>query len=213
MKMNLLSTKHLKNLPKQEKLQNLCKAISTLEAIICPEWEYRYFSYQKNWSENEEFCEMRNGEGNHLLILFKDKNICINGFSSESSAKANLKKLPEIFHEFIFGEPIKTIGTTFCFWQLEKNKNWICAENLSKENDFSDELLFLLDGNAFTFKEWAEEYYEDEFEDFELRLEFVQKIYNGEKITKDLIFQINPNYKDLKQLKIDLLEIGYDFEF
>ncbi|MDF1698687.1 MAG: hypothetical protein P1U56_22735 [Saprospiraceae bacterium] len=34
-----------------------------MEAIISPEWEYRYYSYQKDWSEIEEFCEMRNGHG------------------------------------------------------------------------------------------------------------------------------------------------------
>jgi hypothetical protein len=58
-KMNNLSTQNLELLSTPSAFQKLCKSISALEAIICPDWEYRYFSYQKDWSPYEEFCEMR----------------------------------------------------------------------------------------------------------------------------------------------------------
>ena len=70
--------------------QNIsCQEIGSLniflEAIICPQWEYRYFSYQRNWSETEECCEMRNGEGDQMLIIFfEDGSCCINSFAHAS---------------------------------------------------------------------------------------------------------------------------------
>jgi hypothetical protein len=75
-----VSTKNLGLLPKGKEFQNICKSISALEAIICPEWEYRYFSYDKDWIESEEICEIRNGLGDQLLILFSNTGIVINGF-------------------------------------------------------------------------------------------------------------------------------------
>ena len=146
--MSIPSTENLNLIPKPEDLQKLCKSISALEAIISPEWEYRYYSYQKDWSESEEFCEMRNGQGDQMLIVFSKDGNCINGFAQESEmngwknipiedkksfmdklfgSKKETKtvltqeiqsgvvtELPQVFNEFVFGEPVKSIGTTFC---------------------------------------------------------------------------------------------------
>lgn len=57
-------------LPNREILQKLCKRIVVLDAIFSQEWQYRYYSYNSKWSENEEFCEICNGKGDHILILF-----------------------------------------------------------------------------------------------------------------------------------------------
>ena len=70
----MISSKEL-NLPNQNKLQTICKAISVLDAILSQEWQFRYYSYNKNWSDSEEFFEMRNGSGDQMLILF-NQNGC-----------------------------------------------------------------------------------------------------------------------------------------
>lgn len=195
--MNKLSTENLNLLPNPKELQNICKSIFALEAIICPEWEYRYYSYQKDWSETEEFCEMRNGQGDQMLIVFSKNGTCINGFAHESKmngwrnisieekksfakklfgskkeAKTELTQiipkgvvddLSEIFNEFIFGEPVKSIGTTFCIWQTDTDNNWKIGEvDLPKDQykDGSNDLLQFLDGKPLTYKNWADEYYE-----------------------------------------------------
>ena len=243
--MTKLSTENLHLLPAPAKLKNICKSISALEAIISPEWEYRYYSYQKDWSDTEEFCEMRNGQGNHLMILFGENGTCINGFAHESkmngwksnaisedkglfgklfgSKKAEFElsqvipngvvdQLPEIFKEFIFGEPVKSFGTTFCIWQSENDNDWkIGNVNLPNDDyqDGSSDLLQLLDGNPLTFKSWVEEYYEEDFEEHKLKLKLVEAIYNGTEITKELALEINPNLEDFEKLKTDLDEIGY----
>lgn len=245
--MKNLSTENLELLPNPNELKRICKSISALEAIICPEWEYRYYSFQKEWSETEEFCEMRNGQGDQMLIVFSKYGTCINGFAHESEMngwrnipieekksiveklfgskketktkltqivpKGVLDDLPTVFNEFIFGEPVKSIGTTFCIWQTETDNNWkIGKVDLPKDDykDGSSDLLQLLDGNPSTYKNWAEEYYEEEFDGRALKLELVEKIYDGTVITKELVLELNPELDDFEQLKSDLNEVGYE---
>lgn len=245
--MNKLSTENLNSIPNQIELKKICKSISALEAIICPEWDDRYYSYQKDWSANEEFCEMRNGQGDQMLIVFSENGSCINGFAHESemngwknvpikekrsfidklfSSKKEIKteltqviqngildELPKVFNEFIFGEPVKSIGTTFCIWQTNTENGWQIGKidfPKDKYKDGSSDLLLLLDGNPLTFKNWAEEYYEETFEENELKLELVKKVFNGQTITKELVNEINPELNDFEQLKSNLDEIGYE---
>lgn len=240
-----LSTENIDLIPNPEALQNLCKSISALEAIISPEWEYRYYSYQKNWRINEEFCEMRNGQGDQMLILFTKDGVCINGFAHESKMNgwkrvsieekksfskrlwgskeepeikriqelnnSVIEKLPTVFHDFIFGEPVKSIGTTFCIWTIDKN--WKTGEIEFPDDDYKDgssDLLQLLDGKAMTYKRWAEEYYEEAFENRELNVEIVEKIYSHIPVTKELALEINPEIDDFESLKSDLNEIGFE---
>ena len=251
--MKKISTINLELLPRGKMFQDICKSISALEAIICPEWNYRYFSYDKDWSIEEEVCEMRDGNGDHMLTLFKNSGIVINGFAHESemngwrsklipkeekkkksflnrifsSAKKTevklvqkiwegvIEGLPKEFEEFIFGEPIKSIGTTFCIWQKPIGNNWQIGNIQFPDDEYLDgsgKLLNLLDGNPITFKNWAEVYYDEQFRNSELHLETVQEIYNQHKITRHMVEKINPDLDDFEKLKSDLVKIGYENE-
>lgn len=125
----MISTQAL-NLPSRQKLQRICKAISVLDAIFSQEWEYRYYSYNNKWGNNEEFFEMRDGSGDQMLVLFTANGCVINGFAHEFydyeeqlPAKEVLTNgLPTAYHEFIFGEPVQSIGTTFCIWTNDENQ-------------------------------------------------------------------------------------------
>lgn len=242
--MNQISTENLSLLPNSTELRKICKRISVLEAILCPEWEYRYYSYQKGWSDNEEFCGMRNGQGDQLLILFSSVGTCINGFAHESSSngwrqvKSEERKsfigkwfgtkkeahtdlvqnisngildgLPDIFDKFIYGEPVKSVGTTFCIWQTNVDYHWRTGNLDLPDDEYKDgssDLLELLDGEPTTYKNWAEEYY-----DLELDLEVISRIFNGETVTKELVDRLNPGLEDLEKLKADLDEIGYEYK-
>lgn len=234
------STKNLSLLPNPTELKAICKAISALDAIICQEWEHRYYSYQTNWSKNEELFEIQNGQGDQLLILFSKMGTCINGFAHESEmngwARAAKKKsffkmffssrekrtqelpkgitdgLPRVFNDFIFGEPVKSIGTTFCIWQTAIDSGWEIGSTISSEDEIKDgstDLLQLLDGTPFDYKVWAEEYYKIE----ELPLEAIERLYNQAVLTRELVALINPARGDLESLKSDLQEIDYPFQF
>ena len=239
--MQRISTENLKLLPQPRELQEICKSIAVLEAIICPDWQYRYCSYQKDWGEGEELCEMRTEQGDQILILFKQEGCCINGFAHESKMNAwkkvkidekksfieklfgtkknvetklvqeipvgLLEGLPEIFNEFIYGEPVKSIGTTFCIWQTTEDDKWRTGNADLPKDDYKDgsgDLLQLLDGNPLTYKKWAEEYYE-----IELKSESIEQIFIGNNITEKMINELNPELDDFEKLRADLDGIGY----
>ena len=240
-----ISTKNLENLPEIETLKNLCKSISTLEAIICRDWEYRYYSYQNDWDEErgEECMQMRNGSGDEFFIMFSKFGAVINGFAHESEManweeieieqKGFLKKLfgnkqtemkqniwkgvleniPTEFKDFVFGEPIKSVGTTFCIWRKYEDKTWKIGDiEFPKDSyvDGSTHLLQILDNNPSTYRNWALEYYDEHFENNQLKLEIVKHIYDLKPITKEIILELNPNIEEFEELKEDLKLIGYD---
>jgi len=209
----MISTKEL-NLPDTQKLQAICKAISVLDAIFSQEWEYRYYSYNNKWAINEEFCEMRNGSGDQMLILFRPDGCVINGFSHEyqQQEKQKLTKdLPSIFNEFIFDEPVKSIGTTFCIWTTA-HSNWTIGQ-IENYEDNSAEMLNVFDGNPQTYVDWATEYFDESFIETGISLETVAEVYNGKTLTKEMVFTIVDELEDWKQLEDDLDEIGYPYNF
>lgn len=247
--MKKISTENLNLIPNPKDLQKLCKSISALEAIICPDWEFRYYSYQKDWGVNEECFEMRSGQGDHMLILFSNKGTCINGFAYKSEMNGwkyepikkqkslinkllGLRKeskteliqeikrgvvteLPEVFKEFVFGEPVKSIGTTFCIWNTENESGWKTGKIEFPNDEYKDgseHILHLLNANPLSYKEWAEERYQEELKNRELQLTFIEKIYSGISVTRELVLQFNPNFKEFEKLKNDLNEIGFDNE-
>lgn len=240
-----ISTKNLENLPEIETLKNLSKSIATLEAIICREWEFRYYSYQNDWDKelSEECLEMRNGSGDHFFILFSKNGAIINGFAHESEMsnwieveierngflkkmfgkketelkqniwKGVIENVPNKLKHFILGEPIKSIGTTFCIWRTNEDPTWNIGDvKFPKDNfgDGSENLLHLLDNNPETYKDWALEYYEEHFENIKLKLETVKHIYNLKTITKEIVLELNPFIEDFEKLKEELQIIGYD---
>lgn len=209
----MISTKNL-NLIDREKLQTICKAICVLDAILSQEWQYRYYSYNNKWTENEEFFEMRDGLGNQVLILFRQDGCVINGFAHKYKQQEKQKltrDLPSIFEEFIFGEPVKTIGTTFCVWTTEQKK-WKVGQIKSYE-DNSEEMLSIFDANPQTYIDWATEYFEESCIESGIPLETVTKIYAKQTLTKEMVLSIVEELEDWEQLKTDLNEIGYPYNF
>ena len=210
----MISTKDFSLLPDRKTLRTICKAISVLDAIISQDWEYRYYSYNNKWADNEEVCEMRNGCGDHMLILFKHGGSVINGFCHElkQQEKQNLtNNLPAIFNEFIFGEPVNTIGTTFCLWTTEQ-KEWQVGQIENYKED-SVELLNIFDSNPQTYIDWASDCFDDMYIESGIPLDTVTKIYGGQTLTKEMVLTIVEELEDWKQLEADLIEIGYPFNF
>jgi hypothetical protein len=210
----MIVTKNFKLLPSKNSLQNICKAISVLDAIICQEWEYRYYSYNSKWGEGEEFFEMRDGSGDLMNILFLEKNCVINGFTHEfqKNQKSDLTtNLPQMYNDFIFGEPVASLGTTFCLWTNE-TENW--EVGLIKDyNDNSEELLAIFDGNPQTYIDWASDYFEDSYKETGIPLNTVTEIYQGKILTKEMVLSLVEEIEDWELLEEDLKEINYPFDF
>lgn len=184
--------------------------MAVLDAIFCQNWLYRYYSYNSEWSDDEEFFEMRNGEGDQLLILFKNEGTVINGFSADADPgnRDVLKtQLPDIFHEFMFGEPVYSTGTTFCIWQ-EAGEDWKSA-TLSDQKNRSEEMLSPLDGIPATYIRWATDYFKGSYKEPGISIDVVTRIFNQEPLTTDIILSLINELEDREQLLEDLSEISY----
>ena len=210
----MLSTTSYAGLPAAPDLQHLCQALAVLDAINSPDWEYRYYSYNPAWSEGEELLEMRDGEGDQMLVLFRPEGCVINGFLHEydQPSKAQVTRgLPAAFDDFMFGEPVNSIGTTFCLWYTPAH-GWQTGV-IENEDDGSEELLYIFDGQPATYAEWATEYYTDETDKKPIRAEAVAPIYRHETLTKAMVQALVDEVADWTMLAADLQEIGYPYDF
>ena len=209
----MISTKNPGALPDPKKLKQVCKAVSVLDAILSQDWEYRYYSYNSKWGDGEECCEVRNGSGDHMLVLFCEDGCIINGFAHEYKQpdKSKVTKdLPTIFSEFIHGEPVRTIGTTFCIWHADGK--WRTGE-IENYDDCSEEMLSVFDGEPKTYKAWAEEYFEESYKETGIPLETIKGIYGGQTLTEAMVLSIVDELKDWEQLQSDMEEIQYSYSF
>ena len=78
----MLSATNYAALPTAPALQRLCQALAALDAINSPEAEYRYYTYNPAWGDDEAVFEMSDGEGDQLLVLFRPEGCVLNGFLS-----------------------------------------------------------------------------------------------------------------------------------
>ncbi|TGE25595.1 hypothetical protein E5K00_10520 [Hymenobacter aquaticus] len=210
----MLSTRNPAALPDAATLRRLCKALAVLDAINSQEFEYRYYSYNPAWAPGEELFEMTDGEGDQMLILFRPEGCVINGFLDgyDQPDKAQLTRgLPAAFDEFMFGEPVNSIGTTFCLWYTPAH-GWQTGV-LGSEEDGSEELLQILDNQPETYAEWATEYFTEDTDRKPITPEAVAPIYRGETLTKALVLAVVDELPDWVQLATDLQEIGYSYSF
>ena len=210
----MISTADLSALPAAAALQHLAQSLAVLDAINSPDWEYRYYSYNPEWAPGEAVLEMRDGEGDEMLVLFRPEGCVINGFLHEYDQpdKTQLTRgLPEVFDGFLFEEPINSLGTTFCLWYTPAH-GWQTGV-LPNGDDGSEELLFILDGQPATYAEWATDYYLDETDRRPLTAEAVAPVYRHEVLTKAMVLAINEELEDWTMLAADLQEIGYPYDF
>jgi len=211
----MLSSTHLAGLPAAPALQRLAQALAVLDAINSPDWEYRYFSYNPAWGEHEALLEMRDGEGDQLLILFRPEGCVINGFSHEIAPfpdKAQLTRgLPAAFHDFMFGEPVSSLGTTCCLWYTPA-LGWQTG-TITDPDDGSADLLEMFDNDPATYAAWATEYYTDETDRKPITPAAVAPVYRHEVLTKAHVLALTDEAPDWSLLAADLQEIDYPYAF
>src|SRR6185369_15285801 len=80
----MASRRLLNILPDIELLRRLSQSMAMLDAILSPDWEYRYYSFNSNWAPDEMMASMRNGSGDEYFILFNSIGAIIKGFDHES---------------------------------------------------------------------------------------------------------------------------------
>ena len=158
--------------PGVEGMRRLTQSLAMLDAIMSPEWEYRYYSFNSKWDEREMMASMSNGSGDGYFILFDSHGGIMKGFDHESAMSpwsAEDEKLwpgifdevPDEFQSFLSEPAFSIHETTFCVWRRYLDSSWQVGRiDYPDEDDpdGSEWMLSIPDGRPSTYKEFAESY-------------------------------------------------------
>ncbi len=206
------TSKGLSILPEVGELQRRCQALAVLDAIFCPEWEFRYFSFNPKWAVGEKLGAMRNGEGDDWQILFSPNGVLIKGFALESAMAEGrpwagvVDSVPEDFRGFLDEIKPSLRDTTFCFWRRPVDDGWRAGPVDLPEGDDPDGsaiLLRFVDGDPETYREWGEAYF-----GVTIDQELVARVYGHEPLTESLVRSLNREV-GLAEVAEEVTEIGY----
>lgn len=202
------------SLPGLATLRRRAKALAMLDAIVCPEWEYRYFSYNAAWSEGEEMASMRNGQGDEWFLLFCPNGAAVKGFARDSIVATNgvfakeiQQRTPPVFASFLKEPAFSMEWASFCYWRRLEDTTWRKVMHpdpaLSGADDGSAEHLALLVEPAVAYQEFSRDYFE-----CELPLSSIEHIYAHAPLTGALIKALNPE-ANMTEVEEAALEAGY----
>jgi len=193
--------------------------MAMLDAVLCPEWQFRYYSFSSVWAAGEEMGSMRNGSGDHFFAHFSSAGCWLKGFAHEyplslyrddGSKQVWTGVFDAVPTEFAacLREPAFSVqDVTFCIWQQPNDHAWqvgpVQFPPDHPDPDGSEYLLSILDGRPETYQAWAVEYFSRD-----VPLAAVQHIYRGAPISAEIVEQLNPDLS-IAELAADIKEIGY----
>lgn len=183
-----------------EKLRKRMKTLAVADAVLSPEWEYRYFSYNSKWSDTEELASMRDGCGNHWFLWLREDLAGYKCLSLDDGVMRNIESARNTFpvqYKDFLDEPAFTIDEATCIWHLSGSE-WV-KHGLSVRQiiDLEEVLAWTAEG----YHSWATDYYETDIDITGVRGLF-ERPFNDE-----VARQLNPEV-DLPQLKSEWEEIG-----
>lgn len=217
----MVSTRDLSLLPDIDGLRRVLQSMAVLDAILCPEWVFRYYSFNAMWSADEQLGSMRNNCGDDFVALFNPAGCWLKGFAHESSMTPYREDPPRVWpgvldgipHEFAscLREPAFGVeNVTFCVWRRYSDAGWqigpVSFPSDDSDPDGSADLLSLLDGRPQSYQTWATEYYERAVE-----LAAVEHVYRHQPLTPAVVEQLNSE-ASVSSLAADIREIGYPSE-
>lgn len=215
----MISTRDLSLLPDIDDLRRTLQAMAMLDAILCPEWQFRYYSFNSAWAKGEMMGSMRNRSGDDFFAHFSSAGCWLKGFAHEYPLSPYrddgskrvwpgiLDAVPDEFASCL-REPAFTVGeVTFCIWRRYTDRAWhvgpVQFPADHPDADGSEHLLSPLDGLPETYQAWAEDYYEQDVD-----LSAVEHVYMHKPLNPDLIARLNPELS-LNEVAADAGEIGY----
>lgn len=189
-----MNNKILTKLPVIEQCQSLMQSMAVMDAILSPDWEYRYYSYDALWGKDEIMASMRGSDGEHYFALFRADNLIIKGleqgypmlpkrFEQKKRMVTPEALLPIEFKDFLTEPAFLPEETSFCIWKIGE-KEWNSFTEL-KDGELA--ILERILGGAFAYASWAEDYYE-----ITLKVAELERFFQGAPLTKDICLSWNP---------------------
>ena len=201
-------------MPDRDTFIRITKSVATLDAILCPEWDGRYYSFDSHWDNGEQMASMRNGCGDDWKAHITQSGIILFGLAHESDTyrpgnpwPGVLDDVPEVFQASVSEPAFDTTNLSYCIWLLSDSAEWQMGSVAfpfpdSSDPDGSVDFLAILDGKPVTYRDWATDYFETDVD-----LAAVEAIYDGNELTPDLVKSLNPQI-ELEETQEDLEGIG-----
>jgi len=209
----MISTRNLDALPDIPALRRLTRSLAMLDAILSPEWESRYYSFDSHWGEGELMASMRNGQGDDWFSLFTRGGVVVIGLDHEAPMFRFNEPWPGLFDSLpselaaAVNEPaFDARNSTFCIWRRSAGERWERGPVQFPDGDDPDgsaQLLQILDGRPESYRAFAADYYE-----VDLPLEAVAAVYRHQPLTPELLARLNAD-ATIDALREDVVEIGY----
>ena len=173
----------INELPSINEVKKILQGLALLDAILMPEWEYRFFSYNCNWNGKgtEAMASMRDGEGNEYFLYFSCLGVAGKVFYENSIQKplSSLEKMPNIFESFKNEVSFNIKHSSYFFWRTYEDNEWFTAPN----NLEFYHLLGFIKKNYKGYKVWAENYYEINIDSKTLKEVFTYLSINSEQLS------------------------------
>lgn len=215
--MPAISTRNLDALPDVDRLRRLLQSLAVLDAIMSPEWQYRYYSFNSKWSRGEQMGSMRNGCGDDFFALFNRAGCFLKGFAHEAPMSPYRTRPPTIWPGMLDGVPREFTSAlsepafsmnevTFCIWRRYSDPSWSHGPIDFPDGDDPDgsgTLLAILDGEPRSYRRFARDYYEAT-----VPIASVRHVYNHLPLTDKIVESLNADVA-IEDLADDLKEIGY----
>lgn len=214
-------------LPTPEAIYKISQSLAMLDAILDPQGEFRYFTFDQYWGEQQAMAAMRDGEGSHYFILFGkneaatqpavtfaigklyDKALKSQGLTAKLDIellkdidKANKALLQSFLDETAFDND----DASLYFYQFNDSPTWSALPEMT-----DIPFLGFLANQEAAYAPWASDYHEavdDEHSEVEIDAEVVAAIFAHQPLNKEMIYRLNP-LVNLEQLVEDILDIGY----
>jgi hypothetical protein len=200
--------------PDPRNLGNRAMALAMLDAIICPESEYRYFNFDAAWGDDEQVASMRNGEGDHWFMHLSDSGAAIKGYVKElppgtarEMARQVQRGVPAEFGAFLHEPAFEMSDVSYCYWRRSDDRAWskVAHPDAGLENwtDGSADYLSILLAPAACYYDYATDYFE-----CEPPLASIEHIYAHGALTAAIVKSLNPQLS-LAEAQASAAAIGY----
>ncbi len=198
-------------LPNVDELKRITQSLATLDLIICPEWEDRYYSYDSRWSDTEDMASMRNGCGDDWFVLFDPSGAAgIKGLAHEYPAARDTelveqirRALPSELAGFASESAFHWDSTSFCYWRLTGDSAWNEAPEQSSADTGADEFLGILTNPLSGYRQFASDYYEQELDQA-----VIDHVLSHRPVTPDIVSSLNSEI-GIDDIREDLEQVGY----
>lgn len=201
------------------------QSLAVLDAIMSARREYRYFSFDAEFSPGRALASMRDGSGNEYLITFTADGAFVRGFDHESPLSPFIHSPPVLWPGLLTGLPASLAPVaqepafalagvplmTVALWRLAGEDRWHHGpiayppdwESEYADPDGADWLLAQLDGRSESYLQYASDYFERQ-----LPAAAVSAVMEHRPLTPALIRALNPA-RSPHDLTDDLNQIGY----